>query len=456
MDVNPRRLCLPGDSRLCILSYMKSFTELLSRSYVPELLSRFLRYAAIDTTSDRHIEEIPSTPTQWNLARLLEGELRALGVKEVNLDDHCYLVAQLPASSGFEQAPRIGFMAHIDTASDVSGKDVRPRVVDRYDGSPLSLGSGCVLDPAEHPELADHVGDSIVVTDGSTLLGADDKAGVAIIMTLVSILKSRPGLGHGPLFIAFTPDEETGRGMNLFPLDRFPVDACYTIDGGKAGEIEAECFNAYSVRASFTGRVIHIGAARGKLANAAAMAASFVSMLPRSESPEATDGWYGYYCPIEISGGLESANAEVFLRDFTTEGMNARIEALRAIAKAVEAQFPQGKVELEITKQYVNMRERLDERPEVLEKLMEASRRAGADPFIKPIRGGTDGARLTEMGIPTPNVFTGGYNYHSRYEWASVSEMARAVDTLGELVGLWADGHQGANKKSHKKEAERR
>jgi tripeptide aminopeptidase len=435
---------------------MKSFTELLSRSYVPELLARFLRYAAIDTTSDRHIEEIPSTPAQWNLARLLEGELRALGVKEVSLDDHCYLVAQLPASPGLEQAPRIGFMAHIDTASDVSGKDVRPRVIDRYDGSPLPLGSGCVLDPAEHPELADHVGDSIVVTDGSTLLGADDKAGVAIIMTLVSILKSRPGLRHGPLCIAFTPDEETGKGMNLFPLERFPAEACYTVDGGKAGEIEAECFNAYSVRASFTGKVIHIGAARGKLANAAAMAASFVSMLPRSESPEATDGWYGYYCPIEISGGLESASAEVFLRDFTTEGMNARIEALRAIAKAVEAQFPQGRVELEVTKQYVNMRKKLDERPEVLEKLMEASRRAGADPFIKPIRGGTDGARLTEMGIPTPNIFTGGYNYHSRYEWASISEMALAVDTLVELVGLWAESPQGANKKPHKKEAEHR
>jgi tripeptide aminopeptidase len=435
---------------------MKSFSELLSRPFVADMVERFLRYAAIETTSDRHVEEIPSTRTQWELARLLESELKAMGVEEASLDGHCYLIARLAASPGLEEAPAIGFMAHIDTASDVSGKDVRPRVVNDYDGTCLFLGSGCVLNPAENPELADHVGDRIVVTDGSTLLGADDKAGVAIVMTLISQLLSRPGLRHGPIDIAFTPDEETGKGMNLFPLERLRAKACYTIDGGKAGEIEAECFNAYSVKASFKGKVIHIGAARGKLANAAAMAASFVSMLPRSESPESTDGWYGYYCPIEISGGLETASAEVFLRDFSRDGMDRRIEAMRAIAKAVEAQFPPGAVELEVSKQYLNMRERLDETPEVLERLMEAARRAGADPFVKPIRGGTDGARLTEMGVPTPNVFTGGYNYHSRYEWASVSEMALAVDTLVELAGLWAESPSPRKALKDRKAAERR
>ncbi len=422
---------------------MKPFPELLSRPFVDGMLSRFLRYAAIETTSDRHIEDIPSTPTQWNLARLLEKELRDLGIADVSLDGHCYLIARLKATKGLEKLPAIGLMAHMDTASDVSGANVRPRVIEDYVGQGIVLGSGCVLDPAENPELSEHVGDSIVVTDGSTLLGADDKAGIAIIMTLASILASDPGIEHGPIDLVFTPDEETGKGMNLFPLQSLRAAACYTVDGGKAGEIEAECFNAYSVRADFKGKAIHIGAARGKLANAVAMAASFVSMLPRSESPESTDGWYGYFCPIEISGGLESASVEVFLRDFSRDGMERRIEAARAIAKAVEAQFPQGKVELEVSKQYVNMREKLDERPEVLEKLMEAARRAGAEPFVKPIRGGTDGARLTEMGIPTPNVFTGGYNYHSRYEWASVSEMALAVDTLLELVGLWAEPDSG-------------
>jgi tripeptide aminopeptidase len=335
-------------------------------------------------------------------------------------------------------------MAHMDTASDVSGANVRPRVIENYDGKNIRLGAAAasgvnlVLDIADNPELPEHVGDTIVVSDGSTLLGADDKAGLAEVMTAAAYLLARPEVKHGPLELIFTPDEETGKGMNLFPLERLRSKACYTVDGGKAGEIEAECFTAYAVKAEFKGKAIHIGAARGKLANAVAMAGSFVAMLPRSEAPESTDGWYGYYCPLEISGGLESAVVEVFLRDFGQAGMEARIAAVRAIAAAVEAQFPLGSVGLTVTKQYVNMREKLDERPEVLDRLMEAARRAGCEPFIKPIRGGTDGARLTEMGVPTPNMFTGGYNFHSRYEWASVSEMVLAVETLVELVKLWS------------------
>jgi tripeptide aminopeptidase len=423
---------------------MKSYAELLSRPFAPELTARFLRYAKIETTSDRHSNETPSTASQWELGRLLLEELRALGIEDATLDDRCYLIARIPASPGCEGAPSIGLMAHVDTASDVSGANVKPRLVERYDGGDILLGTDAagervVLDLASNPELAEHAGDTLVVTDGTTLLGADDKAGVAEIVTVASLLLSRPELRHGPLELVFTPDEETGKGMDRFPLERLRSKTCYTVDGGKAGEIEAECFNAYAVKAEFAGKVIHIGAARGKLANAVAMAASFVSMLPRSEAPESTDGWYGYYCPLEISGGLESATVELFLRDFSREGMESRIAAVRAMAKAVEAQFPLGRTNLSITKQYVNMREKLDERPEVLERLMEAARRAGAEPYVKPIRGGTDGARLTEMGVPTPNVFTGGYNYHSRHEWASLGEMAMAVETIIELVGLWAE-----------------
>ena len=409
----------------------------MSRHFVSELTARLLRYVKLDTTSDRHIDDIPSTKTQWELGRLLMAELSALGIADASLDEHCYLFARLPASPGLEDAPSIGLMAHMDTASDVSGAGVNPRVIEGYDGKAIALGAGLVLDPADNPDLADHVGDAIVVTDGSTLLGADDKAGLAEVMTAAAELLARPEIRHGPIELVFTPDEETGKGMNLFPLERLRSKACYTVDGGRAGEIEAECFTAYSVKAEFKGKAIHIGAARGKLANAVAMAGSFVSMLPRSEAPESTDGWYGYYCPLEISGGLESARVEVFLRDFSQAGMDARIAAVRAIAAAVEAQFPLGSVALEVTKQYVNMREKLDARPEVLERLLEAARRAGAEPVIKPIRGGTDGARLTEMGVPTPNLFTGGYNYHSRLEWASVAEMALTVDTLLELVKLW-------------------
>jgi tripeptide aminopeptidase len=424
---------------------MKPFAELLSRPYAAELASRLLRYAKIETTSDRHRDETPSTPTQWELGRLILDEIKALGIEDASLDDHCYLIARIPASRGLEGAPSVGLMAHIDTASDVSGAGVKPRLVERYDGKSIRLGSASAdsderltLEVSDNPELAEHVGDTIVVTDGSTLLGADDKAGVAEIITAAAYLLSHPELRHGPLELIFTPDEETGKGMNLFPLERLRSKVCYTLDGGKAGEIEAECFTAYAVKAEFKGKVIHIGAARGKLANAVAMAASFVTMLPRNESPEATDGWYGYYCPLEIAGGLESATVELFLRDFSQAGMEARIAAIHAMAKAVEAQFPLGAVTLSVAKQYVNMREKLDERPEVLGRLMEAARLAGAEPFIKPIRGGTDGARLTEMGVPTPNVFTGGYNYHSRYEWASVAEMVVAVDTVLELVQLWA------------------
>jgi tripeptide aminopeptidase len=422
---------------------MRSYDELLSRPFAPELAARLLRYAAVETTSDRHSDETPSTASQRELAVILLEELRALGIEDAELDERCYLIARIPASPGLEGSPSIGLMAHVDTASDVSGAGVKPRLVERYDGRDIRLGSDgsggeYVLDVASNPELAEHAGDTIVVTDGRTLLGADDKAGVAEIVTAASILLSRPELRHGPLELVFTPDEETGKGMDRFPLERLRSKACYTVDGGKAGEVEAECFNAYAVKASFTGKAIHIGSARGKLANAVAMAASFVSMLPRSEAPESTDGWYGYYCPLEISGGLESATVELYLRDFSREGMESRIAAVRAMAEAVEAQFPLGRVDLAVTKQYVNMREALDARPEVLERLMEAARRAGAEPYIKPIRGGTDGARLTEMGVPTPNLFTGGYNYHSRYEWASLGEMVMAVETIVELVQLWA------------------
>jgi tripeptide aminopeptidase len=423
---------------------MRSYEELLARPYAAELTARLIRYAKIETTSDRHMTETPTTQTQWVLARLILEELRALGIADAQLDEHCFLIARLPASPGLESRPSIGLMAHMDTASDVSGADVKPRLIEKYDGKKILLGEASpgetlVLDPRDNPELSDHAGDSIIVTDGSTLLGADDKAGLSEVMTLAAFLVAHPEVRHGPLELVFTPDEETGKGMNLFPLEKLKSKACYTLDAGKGGEVEAECFNAWAVKAEFKGKAIHIGAARGKFANATSMAGSFIAMLPRSEAPESTDGRFGYYCPVEMSGGLETAVVEVYLRDFTRQGMESRIAALRAIAKAVEAQFPLGSVLLTETKQYLNMREKLDETPQVLERIMEAARRAGAEPFIKPIRGGTDGARLTEMGVPTPNIFTGGYNYHSRYEWASVGEMALAVDTLIQLVGLWAE-----------------
>lgn len=418
---------------------MNRTIEFLSRPYAEEVLHRFVSYAKIDTQSNRHAEETPTTKGQWDLARTLERELREMGLRDVELDDRCYLIARLHASPGKEHVPCIGLMAHMDTASDVSGSGVNPRIIRGYNGKAVQLSQQYILDPAEFPDLVEHVDDTIVVTDGSTLLGADDKAGVAEIMTAVAWLIKHPELEHGPIDIYFTPDEETGKGMDHFPLQKARAVACYTLDGGKAPEIEAECFNAYAVKAEFFGKVIHIGAARGKLANAVAMAASFIGMLPRSESPEATDGWYGYYCPIEVSGTIDHAWTEVYLRDFSSDRMQERIAALKAFAAAVEAQFPGGQVKLAITQQYLNMKQKLEAQPAVLEKLTRAIKTAGFEPVMKPIRGGTDGSRLTEMGIPTPNLFTGGYNYHSRFEWASMSEMALAVETIINLVLIWAE-----------------
>jgi len=411
--------------------------SILSRPHKTGVVERLVRYAGIGTTSDRHIATIPSTAEQWKLARLLVEELRGLGLSEVSLDEHCYLIARVPASPGFESKPCIGLMAHMDTASDAPGSDVRPQVHEAWNGSPIGLADGLSLDPTSDAELASHVGDTLVCSDGRTLLGADDKAGVAEIMTALAWLLAHPEIGHGPLEIIFTPDEETGNGMNLFPVKTLKSVACYTVDGSAAGEIEAECFNAWEAKVDIVGKSIHPGYARGKLANATAMAAAFVSLLPRSESPEATDGWYGYYNAHEISGGVEKARVEILVRDFEDQGMKRRLDTLDAIARAVEVQFPGGKVEVTSRKQYLNMRRRLDENPLVLERAFEAVRRAGGEPWSKPIRGGTDGSRLTEMGIPTPNIFTGGHAYHSRLEWASAAEMILAVDTLLELVKLW-------------------
>ena len=419
---------------------MKDISSLLKRPHTAETIERLVRYAKIETTSDRHAPVIPSTPSQWNLARLLVGELKALGIADVTLDEKCFVIARIPASPGLEKKASIGLMAHIDTSSEVSGADVKPRVVTGYDGKAVELSPGWTLDPADFAELKEYVGDTLVVTDGTTLLGADDKCGIAIVMTALSAILRDASKAHGPLYAIFTPDEETGKGMDGFPLEHVRLDACYTFDGGRGGEIESECFTAYEAKLQFTGKSSHPGYARGVMANAVSMAASFVSMLPRSESPEATDGWYGYYHAQEIHGGIESATVDMLLRDFSDEGSSRRQETVRALATAIEAQFPGGKVAVDIRKQYLNMKKKLELSPNVLELLNVAARRAGAEPYSKPIRGGTDGARLTEMGVPTPNVFAGMHNFHSRYEWASASEMVLAVDTTIELVKLWAEG----------------
>ncbi|MFP4484333.1 MAG: peptidase T [Spirochaetaceae bacterium] len=404
-----------------------------------QLLARFTRYVEVFTTSDRHATGTPSTPGQFDLARMLVRELEELGVTDVYFDDKCYVIARVPATGGKEDAPSVGFMAHLDTAPDSPGRNVTPRIHRNYDGSAVTLSGNIVLDPDEYPALTQYVGDTIITTDGTTLLGGDDKAGVAEIMTLVAYLREHPEVSHGPIEIVFTPDEEIGRGMDNFPLQELRSKVCYTVDGGEEGTFEAECFSAFMVSVHVTGRVIHPGTARGKLANAVTMAGEFLGMLPRSESPEATDGRYGFYCPIEVTGGMGQARVDLILRDFETAEVERRLEAVRAFAAALERAYPGSSVTVEHQEQYRNMRDIIEKTPETTQLLEDAIRATGMEPERNPIRGGTDGARLTQMGVPTPNIFAGPHNMHGVYEWVPLRAMVRAAKTLINLSVLWGD-----------------
>ncbi len=411
----------------------------LDQPTVDGLVERFLRYVQVETTSDRHVSEIPSTASQWDLLKLLVKELQDIGVSDLELTKNGYIIARIPSNLKDHEAPTIALMAHVDTSSDAPGAGVKPQVHAGYDGGVIELGGGKRLDPVEFPELLRYRGETIITSDGSTLLGADDKAGVAEIMTAVAWLSAHPEHPHGPLEIVLTPDEETGKGLDLFPVEKLHSRCCYTLDGGEQATVETECFTAYQVRAHFVGRAIHLGSARGKLVNAVTMAGTFLAMLPQSESPEATDERYGYYCPLEIKGSLEEATLDVFLRDFEEDVIQRRLDALRQVAKAVEAIYPTGKVELTETRQYSNMFNFISKDPLVSDLLLEAVRRTGLEPESRVIRGGTDGSRLSEMGIPTPNLFTGGHNYHSRLEWAALPAMVKATETVLNLVELWSE-----------------
>ena len=403
-------------------------------------LDKFLRYVKIETKSDPHnTSVIPSTKCQWDLLNMLKSELEELGVDKVTLNEHGYLIAVVESNlPKGEFAPVIGLMAHVDTSPDMNGKDVNPQFIENYDLKDIPLGNGYVLKPDEYPDLLKHEGDTIITTDGSTLLGADDKAGIAEIMTALSWFKAHPDVLHGEVEIIFTPDEETGKGLDFFNKDWLNSRCCYTVDGSELGSIEIECFNAAGFEIKFKGRVIHPGSARGKLINAVAMAGTFLNLLPASESPEATDGRYGYYSPMEIEGNLDEAKLGGIIRDFDSDELARRIDALHAYGKAVEAKYPGGIVEVETRKQYANMFEYISKDEKVIEILEEAVKAAGVVPVRDIIRGGTDGSRLSEMGIPTPNIFTGGHNYHSRFEWASVNTMIKAADTIINLIQLWA------------------
>ena len=418
--------------------YMNSPTNNTDKNFYDLTIPRFLHYVRFWTTSDRHSENTPSTPGQWDLAKFLVDELRTLGIDDITLTDHCYVIARLPASPGKEHCPVIGLAAHMDCSGEVSGRDVKPCLLEIYDGKPIYLDEGLILDPDKDPALAGQKGKALIHTDGNTLLGADDKAGIAAIVGAAEYLQKNPGRLHGPVELIFTPDEETGKGLPEFPHAEIKSKICYTVDGGSLGELEWECFNAWAANIKFTGVSRHLGDARGRMVNAVLMASSYAAMLPRNESPEATDGYFGFYCPLSINGDLETADLEVYIRDFDRDEGERRLMALDAYARAVEAQFPGGKAEVSSLLQYSNMKDKINERPDVVEKLRQAYINTGIEILEKPIRGGTDGSRLTQMGIPTPNIFTGGHNYHSRLEWLSVPDLTASCRVIIELVGLWA------------------
>ncbi len=409
------------------------------KKFQERLQERFLRYVKIVTTSSSDLgrERCPSTEEQWELLNLLKQELQEMRVKDISLDKNGFLIARLPAKNNAGKT--IGFMAHVDTANDVIADAVNPQVHAPYDGEVIKLKEGVILDPEDFPLLRNYKGDTVITTDGTSLLGADDKAGVAILMNIIEYLQSNEAgetVDHPELEFIFTPDEETGHGMNYFPLDQVRCQYAYTLDGGTEGEIEEECYTAYHVQVECRGIVIHPGSARGKLVNAVSMANSFIQQLPRSESPEATDGHFGNFWVHRIEGTLETCAFEIHMRDFTQKGMERRIKVINSIAESVRNIYDGGEVVVSMEEVYRNMKERLSEQPEVMQRLKDALRQTGMEPIINPIRGGTDGSRLTQMGIPCPNIFTGGQNFHGRKEWVALSPMMRSAQTVLNLIQM--------------------
>ena len=406
------------------------------------VLGRFLRYVTIDTRADEASAASPSSPGQRVLLEQLASELRGLGARDVTCDEHGYVMATVPATTTRTGVPAIGFVAHVDTSPEMSGTSVRPIVHRHYDGGDLVLPDApdAVLRPSDDPALAAQLGHDIVTASGTTLLGADDKAGVAEIMTAVDYLLAHPEVEHGDVRIAFTPDEEIGRGANHFDVARFAATCAYTLDGGSCGELEVESFSADAVTVTFQGFNTHPGYAKGRMVNALRMAAAFVESLPKEGmSPETTDGYDGYLHPYAMDASVDRTSVRVLLRDFRTEQLRVKGALVERLAREVVGRFPGGRVEIKVEEQYRNMREVLDGFPTVVEHAAEAIRRAGLEVRTKPIRGGTDGSRLSFMGLPTPNIFAGEHNIHSRLEWTSVQDMEAAVRVIAHLCQIWAE-----------------
>lgn len=402
-------------------------------------LDRFIRYAKIDTQSDENSTTYPSTQKQFDLLNLLVKELKELGLKDVEIDQYGYVMATIPSNQS-KKIPRIGFVAHVDTSPSASGKDVKPQVI-TYTGGDIVLpgNKSVVITEAENPELQHNIGKTIVTTDGTTLLGADDKAGVAIIMTAAQTLMSNPALPHGDIRICFTPDEEIGAGTKYFDLKKFGCEFAYTVDGDTPGELNKETFSANLATITVHGRNIHPGSAKNIMVNSIKCMADIIARFPKDCSPETTEGYEPYIHPHIVSGEEAKSELKILLRDFNTPGLEVLKKKLEAIIAEVQPLHPKAKIEMNIIEQYRNMKDYMGDDSLGLQCMWEATKRAGIEPKWVPIRGGTDGSRLTEKGLPCPNIFTGGQNYHGPTEWLSVWGMEKSVETVVNLVQVWVE-----------------
>ena len=404
-----------------------------------KILDRFLRYVAVDTQSNEESESQPSEAKELNLLRMLRDELQALGV-EATLDEWGYVMATIPSNID-KKVPAVGFIAHVDTAPDASGAGVKPQIIPDYDGSdiPLKGVPGLALRTAEFPELLAHKGETIVTTDGTTLLGADDKAGVAEIMDAVQYMMSHPEFRHGPVKIGFTPDEEIGRGVVKFDVQKFGADYAYTMDGGEVGELEFENFNAAGAKIAIQGSNVHPGYAKGKMRNAIHIGQELDALLPADERPEHTEGYEGFFHLISFKGEVEAASLAYIIRDHDRAKFEARKEAMVAAVEAINKKYGAGTATLDLKDQYYNMREQVEPHYHVVEKAVKAMELAGVKPHIQPIRGGTDGANLSFRGLPCPNIFAGGLNFHGKFEWVPVESMEKTASVIRHLISLYAE-----------------
>lgn len=404
-----------------------------------DLKERFLKYVSYDTQSCEESTTFPSTDKQKVLLAALKDEMESLGLTDVTMDRNGYVMGTIPASERLENAPVVGFIAHVDTSPDMSGRDVRPRIIEEYDGGDIALNGQLTMRVAEFPELSFFKGHTLIHTDGTTLLGADDKAGVAEIMTAAEYLMAHPEVRHGKIRIGFTPDEEVGRGVDYFDVATFGADFAYTVDGGMEGELEYENFNAASAKIEIQGRNVHPGYAKNKMINAIEVACELQALLPAAERPEHTEGYEGFYHCVGLNGTVEKASISYIIRDHDAERFEQRKVYMWAAVDLLKKRYGDEVLTLTLRDQYFNMRRMVEPHPQVIDKALEAMKMAGVEPLVRPIRGGTDGARLSFMGLPCPNLFTGGMNFHGKFEYCSLTTMRKAQQVILNLAQLWAE-----------------